>query len=64
MQNTEETIMKYAVDANLIRLESTNSDKKFREEYPEFFISRDFYASRHNGAQLSANLEALDAILL
>ena len=29
MQNNEKTIAKYAVDANLFRLESTNPKKKF-----------------------------------
>ena len=29
MQNTEETNAKYAVDANLFRLESTNSKEKY-----------------------------------
>ena len=32
MQNTEETIAKYAVDANLFRLESTKSNPK--KKYP------------------------------
>ena len=37
MQNTEETIAKYAVDANLFRLESTNPQKKIPA--PGFFVA-------------------------
>ena len=33
MQNTEETIAKYAFDANLFRLESTNSKKNIQPLY-------------------------------
>ena len=36
MQNTEETIEKYAVDANLFRLGSANPKKKYPA--PGFFI--------------------------
>ena len=41
MQNTEETIAKYVVDANLFRLSSTNSKKKYPA--PGFFMHLLFF---------------------
>ena len=46
MQNAVETIAKYAVDANLFRLEYTNPKKKFPG--PGCFLVFNLYAVHHN----------------
>ena len=46
-RTNEETIAKYAVDANLLRLGSFNPEKKIQSLFFFFFLYRGFIVGRH-----------------